>query len=156
VQSVTVTGDQETAVNLELKRTGISVGLAVDRKDKTYKIGSDIQVSFKPSQDCYLNIYDVSPAGTLFRLYPNNYAPDAQVARGRAYAIPNANYGVGLHVDPPAGEETFIAIACPEEFSLDIEYQEFGSYDEALQFIRERVQSVTGGTAEELVFKVVK
>lgn len=156
VQTATIAGQKETALNVRLKRTSISIGLKIDRRDKTYEIGSDILVSFKPSQDCYLNIYDVSPAGALFRLYPNNYAPEAKVVAGKDYRIPDKGYGVGLHVDPPAGQETFIAIASSEEFSLGIEYQQFGSYQEALLFIRDKVESVTGRSVEELVFKVVK
>jgi uncharacterized caspase-like protein len=156
LQTVTITGQKETAVSFELQRTKISIDLKTDRKDKTYKIGSDIQVSFKPSQDCYLNIYDVSPAGTLFRLYPNNYAPEAKVRGKTQYKIPDKDYGVGLHVDPPEGQETLIAVASPEEFSLGIEFQQFGSYQEALLFIKDKIESVSARSVEELTFRVVK
>ena len=156
VQTVTVTGQSETAIEVQLRRTKINIGLKIDRKDRTYKIGSDIQVSFKPSQDCYLNIYDVSPGGSVFRLYPNNYAPEEMVMGGRGYRIPDKDYGVGLHCDPPAGEETFIAVASSEGIALDIEYKDFRSYEEALQFIRGEIETVADRSVEELKFRVVE
>lgn len=157
--SVTVESGQTAALEWTLAPVRMSLSLRVDRKDPRYQIGQQIAVSFKTSENCYVYIYDVAPAGTVFRLFPNAYVPVAEVKGNKEYKIPGEGYRerVGLRVDGPAGQETFVAIASREPVDLGIVLEECGSYEGAWERLARAMDAVGAeATVERLDIEVVE
>jgi len=156
---VVVQSGQQAALEWSLAPARLTLNLNVDRRDRRYRIAQPISVSFRASEDCYVYIYDVAPGGTLFRLFPNAYVPSAQVTGRKDYAIPGEGYRdrVGLRVDGPAGQETFVAIASRQPLDLGIVLEECGSYGAALERLREAMTAVgPEATVERLAIEVVQ
>jgi len=149
-------GQAELSWRLSPSKVGLR--LSVDRPDLTYRVGDRIVVSFSTTESCYVYLYDVSTSGTLFRLFPNNYAPTAEVVKGKTYRIPGEGYDdkVFLGVDGPAGEERFVALASPEPLDLDVTLEQHLSS----LLARQRLEALLRGlpesaTVEQLTITVI-
>ena len=77
----------------------------------TYTIGDKLIVYFRSSRDCYLNLFDVSPAGRVKLIFPNRYRTDNFIEADIVHAIPAEDDDFEFAVTPPTGKGTIRAVA---------------------------------------------
>ncbi len=78
---------------------------------KSYTVGENITIYFKSNKDCYLTLFEFSPAGRIRLLLPNRYRKDNFFKANREYAIPSASDKFRFEVTRPLGKATIRAIA---------------------------------------------
>jgi hypothetical protein len=103
------------------------VRVSVDRADRTYVVGEDVNVRVVSEQGGYLYLFDVDSGNAVTLLFPNRFRPDNRVQAGSTVAIPGPD-GFHIRVGPRGlGTETLLAVVTkqplqevkPEEFSRD-------------------------------------
>jgi hypothetical protein len=82
----------------------------VDGK-RTYRIGDEIALEFKTSEDAYVTIIDVGTSGKTHVLFPNKWNRENFVEAGRWYRIPGRRGDRVIRVEGPAGINYVKAIA---------------------------------------------
>ncbi len=107
-------------VHLENPKAKLTVDLQVNDRDfDTVKIGDTIGFTARPSQDCYLYLLDVDPAGKVTVLYPNKYAKENKLRAGETTPLPAPNL-FRLRVTGPAGSEAVKAIVTTVPINLEV------------------------------------
>ncbi|WP_395140954.1 DUF4384 domain-containing protein [Armatimonas sp.] len=107
-------------VHLENPKSKIDIDLQVNGRDfDTVKIGDTIGFTARASQDCYLYLLDVDPAGKVTVLYPNKYARENKLRAGETIRLPAPNL-FRLRVTGPAGSEAVKAIVTTVPINLEV------------------------------------
>ena len=87
------------------------VSLDVDRPDRRYELGENLEIRFQVKQECFVTIFDRDPAGRYVRLFPNEAAKDNRCTPGKTYTIGAPNDDFELPIQEPVGTETIVLIA---------------------------------------------
>jgi peptidoglycan hydrolase-like protein with peptidoglycan-binding domain len=82
----------------------------------TYKVGMPLQVKARLNADAFLYCYYQDGAGSIARIFPNRFQPDAQVAGGKALAIPQQGAGFQIVFEQPGAREHVSCFASRTEF----------------------------------------
>jgi len=96
--------------------------------DATYYYGEDVAVYFRASDDCYVVVYDIDPAGNVSVLFPRDYDDDCFVKGGKIYRIPDYQDDYRLEVSGPRGYEYIYAVASYNYISPP-DFIRYESYD---------------------------
>jgi hypothetical protein len=114
--------------------SALRVDLWPDRGDgAVYEIGDNYNVYFRPTDDCFVTIYEIDTDGNVIILFPS-YPDDGWVFGGMTYRLPDY-YGHGyLRADGPRGIAYVHAIATrnPQGFI-------YPSYNKAWYYDGERI-----------------
>src|SRR3954471_19467197 len=75
------------------------VRVSVDRADRTYVVGEDVNVRVVSEQAGYLYLFDVDSGNAVTLLFPNRFRPDNRVEAGSTVAVPGPD-GFRIRVGP--------------------------------------------------------
>lgn len=142
ITGVTVQSEREAKIWLksnEYKIVSVDIGIYYDQNGQLQHIpegdvlhsGDSYALYIKPSDDCYVYIYQVDDLGHSYRLFPNkeyNTGSNPLLA-GQDYWIPNTDQFLVL--DETTGKEKFYIFVSPEmlndlEGNLSLEEKDFG------------------------------
>jgi len=85
-----------------------SLSVWVDRPE--YAINEKVVVNVQTTRDCYLTLFDITPAGTVTQIFPNRFASDNLVQANLTYQIPDLADKFDFQVTGPTGTETVHAV----------------------------------------------
>ena len=93
------------------------------RPSARLRIGDEVHYRVRSARSGHLLIVNVSPAGTVHQLFPNQFSGGAGrgavIEAGRMVEIPNAYYGFSMEAGPPAGRGVLYAIVTEDPVSFD-------------------------------------
>ncbi|EJC85652.1 outer membrane protein/peptidoglycan-associated (lipo)protein [Rhizobium leguminosarum bv. trifolii WSM2297] len=81
------------------------VSITFDRAEAKYAIGEVVGLFIQSSENSYVTVLNVSPNGSVVKLFPNKYQTDALVAAGKRVQVPDPASGARLQVSGPVGQE---------------------------------------------------
>ncbi|MDK4735908.1 DUF4384 domain-containing protein [Rhizobium sp. CNPSo 3490] len=81
------------------------VSITFDRAEARYAIGEVVGLFIQSSENAYVTVLNVSPNGSVTKLFPNKYQTDALVAAGKRVQVPDPASGARLQVSGPVGQE---------------------------------------------------
>lgn len=110
--------DSAVAANSEVSRDG---RLRVSANSRTLQVGEDVRLDFQVAVPMYVRIFNVSSAGEVLSLFPNEFQGDGLLLPGSHYRIPSADAGYALKVTGPAGQERILAVASPEPVPAELQ-----------------------------------
>jgi len=97
----------------------LQLTLATPKGDRpTYAVEETLEMTVIASQDAYLYCYYSDGRGTVARVFPNQFQPDAYVAAGRAVQIPSPGAGFDIVFDRPGVTEEVACVASQRELGL--------------------------------------
>ena len=99
------------------------VGLTVftERGAKpVYQRGESLTLAAKVARNAYLYCYYEDSQGTIARIYPNRFQPDAYVAGGKGFLIPASNSPFRIIFDKAPVQEEVVCLASDRELSLQL------------------------------------
>ena len=96
------------------RQGGLNVVTWVDRPDYTYAEGEDVKLFVKTSEDAYVTVLNVDPAGQTTILFPNQYQPDNLVRADRVIEVPDPASLSRIVVTGTMGTELIKVIASSE------------------------------------------
>ncbi|WP_448192227.1 DUF4384 domain-containing protein [Azospirillum sp. sgz301742] len=114
-----------------------------------YRAGEALVVRVQPSSDGFVYCYYKDAGGTVARIYPNRFQPDAFVEANRQVEIPpGVQKPFNLRMDRPGGEEAVACVVSPDEVGVRIPEQ----------YKREDLQPIPGAALSDVVnaFTTVK
>lgn len=80
--------------------------------DKTaYYIGEKLTVYFQSTKNCYLTLFDFTPEGEVYPIFPNHWERNNYIRAGEVRQIPASHLYPYLKIGGPPGEEIIKAIA---------------------------------------------
>jgi hypothetical protein len=87
----------------------------------TYRAGETITLRVQPTQDAYVYCYYRDAAGTVSRIFPNRFQPDAFVPARRLVEVPPAGGSAfTIRFDRPRSQEAFACFAADREAGLQL------------------------------------
>ncbi|ARM91986.1 OmpA/MotB family outer membrane protein (plasmid) [Rhizobium sp. CIAT894] len=81
------------------------VSITFDRAEAKYAIGEVVGLFIQSSENAYVTVLNVSPDGSVVKLFPNKYQTDALVGAGKRVQVPDPASGARLQVSGPVGQE---------------------------------------------------
>ncbi|MBB3644036.1 outer membrane protein OmpA-like peptidoglycan-associated protein/outer membrane biosynthesis protein TonB [Rhizobium sp. BK619] len=81
------------------------VSITFDRADAKYAIGEVVGLFIQSTENSYVTVLNVSPNGSVIKLFPNKYQTDALVGPGKRVQVPDPASGARLQVSGPVGQE---------------------------------------------------
>ncbi|WP_434734501.1 DUF4384 domain-containing protein (plasmid) [Rhizobium sp. YTUHZ044] len=81
------------------------VSITFDRAEARYAVGEVVGLFIQSSENAYVTVLNVSPNGSVTKLFPNKYQTDALVAAGKRVQVPDPASGARLQVSGPVGQE---------------------------------------------------
>jgi hypothetical protein len=84
----------------------------------TYRAGETITLNLQPTQDAYTYCYYQDGVGSVSRIFPNRFQPDALVPARRQIQIPPTGAGFAIRFDRPRTHEAFLCVAANREIGL--------------------------------------
>lgn len=90
--------------------------LAADRP--AYKIGEKVTLAVTTLQACNLTVMEVTPAGQVRTLFPNQTTPNNAIAALQTVLVAGGPSAISLPVSGPAGTEQILAICATESTPL--------------------------------------
>ena len=114
--SRTLSVEQTAVYDVQPQRQqgGLAVVSWVDRSDYTYAEGENVTLFVKTSDDAYVTILNVDPAGQTTILFPNEYQPDNLVRANRVVQVPDRASLSRIVVTGTTGTELIKVIASTE------------------------------------------
>jgi len=100
------------------RRTNDDFRIDVWTEQTSYRVGDEVEICLKASQDCYVTLVDLQTSGQVYVLLPNRYQQDNLVLADRIYRIPDGSAPFSIHVSGPAGVEGVKAIATRRSVSF--------------------------------------
>jgi peptidoglycan hydrolase-like protein with peptidoglycan-binding domain len=82
----------------------------------TYKIGMPLQVKARLNADAFLYCFYQDGAGSIARVFPNRFQPDAQVPGGKVHLIPQEDSGFRIVFEQAGAREHVACFASRTEF----------------------------------------
>jgi hypothetical protein len=84
-----------------------------------YHVGETMAVAVQPTQDAYVYCFYQDAAGTVARIFPNRFQPDAFLHAGTQIEIPPAGQkSFAIRFDKPGGTETVACLGSDREVGL--------------------------------------
>lgn len=80
------------------------------RTDEVYRLGDQVRVCVKATQDCYLTLLNLAPDGELTILFPNRHNQNNRIQGGITHEVPSDGYGFNIVLEEPAGVDRLKAI----------------------------------------------
>jgi len=108
---------QQTAVydvRPQPRQGGLDVVSWVDRSDYTYAEGEDVTLFVRTSEDAYVTVLNVDPAGATTILFPNRYQSDNLVRAHEVLEVPDPASRSRIVVTGTTGTELVKVIASTE------------------------------------------
>lgn len=126
-----------------------------------FKAGDEMQITVKPTRDCYVYVFNMLEDEKVLTLVPNRYKKDNLIKANDTFIFPGENdrkTGMNLKVHPSEGKKTTkeaIYLLClkqslvfdPARFEEGI----FGQYSGKGAFINELTQEIVGIPTSERV-----
>ncbi|MBB6221406.1 DUF4384 domain-containing protein [Rhizobium leguminosarum] len=81
------------------------VSITFDRAEAKYAIGEVVGLFIQSTENSYVTVLNVSPNGSVIKLFPNKYQTDALVGPGKRVQVPDPASGARLQVSGPVGQE---------------------------------------------------
>ncbi|MBY5446117.1 DUF4384 domain-containing protein [Rhizobium leguminosarum] len=81
------------------------VSITFDRAEAKYAIGEVVGLFIQSTENAYVTVLNVSPNGSVVKLFPNKYQTDALVGAGKRVQVPDPASGARLQVSGPVGQE---------------------------------------------------
>ncbi|NEH37570.1 DUF4384 domain-containing protein [Rhizobium ruizarguesonis] len=81
------------------------VSITFDRAEAKYAIGEVVGLFVQSTENSYVTVLNVSPNGSVVKLFPNKYQTDALVGAGKRVQVPDPASGARLQVSGPVGQE---------------------------------------------------
>ncbi|HVK91237.1 MAG TPA: DUF4384 domain-containing protein, partial [Mycoplana sp.] len=81
------------------------VSVTFDRAEARYAIGEVVGMFIQSAEDAYVTVLNVSPSGSVIKLFPNKYQTESFVAAGKRVQVPDPASGARLQVSGPVGKE---------------------------------------------------
>ncbi|RFB84949.1 hypothetical protein B5K11_33015 [Rhizobium leguminosarum bv. trifolii] len=81
------------------------VSITFDRAEAKYAIGEVVGLFIQSTENSYVTVINVSPNGSVVKLFPNKYQTDALVGPGKRVQVPDPASGARLQVSGPVGQE---------------------------------------------------
>ncbi|ACI59221.1 OmpA/MotB domain protein (plasmid) [Rhizobium leguminosarum bv. trifolii WSM2304] len=81
------------------------VSITFDRAEAKYAIGEVVGLFIQSTENSYVTVLNVSPNGSVVKLFPNKYQTDALVGPGKRVQVPDPASGARLQVSGPVGQE---------------------------------------------------
>ena len=78
---------------------------------KTYRIGEQVRIHLRATEDCYVTLIDLQTDGTMYVLFPNGFKRDNFCRAGRRYSVPGPSAPYVIDVGGPTGVEGIRAVA---------------------------------------------
>lgn len=100
------------------RRTNDNFRVDVWTEQTRYRLGDEVEICVRASQDCYITLVDLQTSGQVYVLLPNHYKRDNHIVADRIYRIPERNAPFSIHVNGPTGVEGIKAIATLTQVSL--------------------------------------
>ena len=119
--------DQGPAAGAMNEAPAWMVRVAVDRQDRAYVVGEDVNIQAVSEQAGYLCLFNIDTAGEKTLLFPNRFRPDNRIPAKSVISVPGPA-GFRIRVGPRGlGTETLLAVVTkrplqelkPEEFSRE-------------------------------------
>jgi hypothetical protein len=104
--------------DIENDNASFTINLSVDRKNKTFKVGDTMTVSFTTTKDCHLTLFNVDTTGKVQIIFPNQFQQDNFVKAGATYRIPQEGATFVFKAQGPAGSELIKAVATVESVEV--------------------------------------
>jgi peptidoglycan hydrolase-like protein with peptidoglycan-binding domain len=82
----------------------------------TYKAGMPLQVKARLNADAFLYCFYQDGAGSIARIFPNRFQPDAQVPGGKVLYVPQEGAGFQIVFEQPGAREHVSCFASRTEF----------------------------------------
>jgi peptidoglycan hydrolase-like protein with peptidoglycan-binding domain/curli biogenesis system outer membrane secretion channel CsgG len=82
-----------------------------------YQVNQSLELTAIASQDSYVYCYYQDGGGSITRIYPNQFQPDAYMVAGRALAIPG-QAGFDIVFDRQGASEQVLCLASPSEVGV--------------------------------------
>src|SRR6185437_13153846 len=87
----------------------------------SYHAGETMVLSVQPTEDAYVYCYYQDSSGTVARIFPNRFQPDAFVHANRQIEIPPAGQqSFAIRFDKPGGTETVACLGADREVGLKL------------------------------------
>ncbi|MGE3481484.1 MAG: DUF4384 domain-containing protein [Gammaproteobacteria bacterium] len=85
----------------------------------TYRVGDTLVMRFQPTQDAYVYCYYRDAGGTVARIFPNRFQPDAFTPAGTRVEIPpGPQRAFDIRLDRAGGRESVLCLAADREVGL--------------------------------------
>lgn len=101
----TVSFAQSERVLTEAPAQTEPVSVAFDRADAKYAVDEEVGLFIQATEDAYVTILNVSPGGSVVKLFPNKYQTESLVPAGKRIQVPDPASGARLQVSGPVGQE---------------------------------------------------
>lgn len=75
-----------------------------------YRLGDQVRVCARATQDCYLTLLNLSSDGELTILFPNRFNQNNRIQAGVTCEVPSEGYGFNIRLEEPAGMDRVKAI----------------------------------------------
>ncbi|ARO33232.1 OmpA/MotB family outer membrane protein (plasmid) [Rhizobium sp. NXC14] len=98
-------GAQDERTLTEAPAQSGPVSITFDRAEAKYAIGEVVGLFIQSTENAYVTVLNVSPNGSVTKLFPNKYQTDALVAAGKRVQVPDPASGARLQVSGPVGQE---------------------------------------------------
>ncbi|MCH8294357.1 caspase family protein [Candidatus Poribacteria bacterium] len=110
---------QKALVNLENPKPKFAINVTLDKGDlATYNVGETVEISMKPTRDCYVYVLDIGSSGKINLLFPSEYEPNNFLKKGQKYTIPSTDE-YAIELGGPIGDERIKVIATTRKIPLD-------------------------------------
>ncbi|CAH2602432.1 conserved protein of unknown function [Rhodovastum atsumiense] len=84
-----------------------------------YRVGESITLRVQPDADAYVYCYYQDASGTVARIFPNRFQPDAFIPANQAVSVPPAGQsGFRIRFDHAGSRETILCLAAGHEVGL--------------------------------------
>jgi uncharacterized protein DUF4384 len=138
---------QQVIADMKLGPSGLRVIGAVDRGNRSYRVGETITLSAQVTKNAHLAVLRVLSNGTTTQLYPNKEHPASEVAANTSFSMPVTTDKPGMVLFE------FVAAAAADSFLFDKERakagkSELGATTRALA--KEIVMSLKPGAGREV------
>lgn len=105
-------------LELENPNPAFTLELKVNGQDgAALRVGETVEFTLRASEDCYVYLVDVDPAGKVTVLFPNKLVPSNRLQANQTYAMPAPDV-YRLRVQGPPGPEVLKAIATRKPLRL--------------------------------------
>lgn len=115
-QNLNLTNDKTGSAQLDMPAEQLSK-LVLELNQTQFKLGENLEITFKVDIPVYVRIVLVNSAGELLPLFPNPFQKKYFCQPGIHYQVPPSGAQFTLDVQPPVGRDKIIAISSPVPFS---------------------------------------
>lgn len=101
--------------------TPVQVKLTTDRGARpSYKVGDSLRVSVGVTDDAYVYCYYQDGNGTIARIFPNRFSPDAYLTAAKTVTVPSPQAGFDIVFERPGATERVDCVASRREVGIGL------------------------------------